>query len=75
MVKTTVYLPERLKAALERVAAEENRSEAEVIREAIRVRVERREDLRPKVPLVDRPLGDPRASERVDELLSGFGDP
>lgn len=73
MVKTTVYLPDELKASLERLAAEENRSEAELIREAIRVRVEQRERPRPRVPLVDRPLGDPEASERVDELLAGFG--
>jgi Arc/MetJ-type ribon-helix-helix transcriptional regulator len=74
MIKTTVYLPDDLKASLERLAAEGNRSEAELIREAIRLRVEREARPRPRVPLVDRPLGDPEASERVDELLVGFGE-
>jgi predicted transcriptional regulator len=73
MVKTTVYLPEDLKASLERLAGEEQRSEAELIREAIRQRVERRARPRPRVPLVETGLGDPDAAERADELLTGFG--
>ena len=35
MKKTTVYLPDELKAALERAAAQ-GRSEAELVREAVR---------------------------------------
>lgn len=69
--KTTVYLPDDLKKALRRLAAASGRSEAELIRQAIR-------DLtgggrRP------RPQGrlwrgkDPSLSERVDEALGGFG--
>lgn len=73
MVKTTVYLPEDLKASLERVAAEQNRSEAELIREAIRVLVSVGAPVKPRVPLVGTGLGDPTAAERVDELLDGFG--
>jgi Arc/MetJ-type ribon-helix-helix transcriptional regulator len=73
MVKTTVYLPEDLKASLERVAAERGRSEAELIREAIRTLVGDGAPARPRVPLVAMPLGDPTAAERVDELLDGFG--
>ena len=73
MVKTTVYLPEDLKASLERVAAEKGRSEAELIREAIRTLVGEGVPARPRVPLVAAPLGDPTAAERVDELLDGFG--
>jgi Arc/MetJ-type ribon-helix-helix transcriptional regulator len=73
MVKTTVYLSEDLKAALERAASEEHRSEADLIREAIRARVDRQVRARPRVPLVERSLGDPTAAERVDDLLSGFG--
>jgi len=33
--RTTVYLPDELKAALERTAAAQGRSEAEVIRSAL----------------------------------------
>ncbi len=73
MVKTTVYLPEELKAAVERAAAAEGRSEAELIREAIRRAVADRAGQRPRIPLVAEPLGDPTAAGRVDELLAGFG--
>jgi predicted transcriptional regulator len=73
MVKTTVYLPEDLKASLERLAAEQGRSEAELIREAIQVMVGKGTLVSPKVPLVAAGLGDPAAAERVDELLEGFG--
>jgi Arc/MetJ-type ribon-helix-helix transcriptional regulator len=73
MVKTTVYLPEDLKAALERVAAEEQRSEAELIRESLRKAVGERQRPRPRIPLTGEGLGDPTAAERVDELLAGFG--
>jgi hypothetical protein len=75
MVKTTVYLPEDLKTALARAAEEENRSEAQVIRDAIRVAVTVRKRVRPRLPLTSQPLSDPTAAERVDELLEGFGEP
>ena len=73
MMKTTVYLPEDLKASLSRVAAERGRSEAELIREAIQALVGGGTPPRPRVPLVATALGDPTAAERVDELLEGFG--
>ena len=73
MVKTTVYFPEELKDSLERMAAEEGRSEAHIIREAVRSVVERRPRPRPRVPLTGQGLGDPTAALRVDELLRGFG--
>ena len=73
MMKTTVYLPEDLKASLARVAAEEGRSEAEIIREAINAAMNSRRSARPRLPLVPRGLGDPQAAERTDELLDGFG--
>lgn len=74
MTKTTVYLPEELKAGLARMAREERRSEAEIIRAAISAMVSSRQRPKPRVPLVTRGLGDPAAAERVDELLAGFGD-
>ena len=73
MKKTTLYLPEELKASLERMAADELRSEAEIIREAIAEKVDRRTRPRPNLPLCAAGLGDPTIAERVDELLDGFG--
>lgn len=74
MQKTTVYLPEDLKASLERVALEAERSVAEIIREALRKAVDESRKPRPRVPLTGEGLGDPTAALRVDELLrGGFG--
>lgn len=73
MRKTTVYLPEDLKRSLERIARQEGRSEAELIREALADAVERRRPPRPRIPISSRGLGDPTAAERVDDLLAGFG--
>ncbi len=74
MMKTTVYLPERLKRALERMAAEEGRSEAEIIRGALQAVVESRQRPRPRLPINDQDLGDPGIAENVDRYLSGFGE-
>lgn len=72
MRKTTVYLDEGLKADLARIAQEEDRSEADLIREALREAVARRTAPRPRLPLFDSgPNGDPTLAERVDEALAG----
>ncbi len=71
MKKTTVYLPEDLKFALGRLATERGRSDAELIREAIRDLVQDTEPPRPRLPLFS--SGDPTLAERVDEELAGFG--
>ncbi len=73
MTKTTVYLPEDLKISLKRISEEEGRSEAEIIREAIQIAVQKHQNPRPKVPLTQQGLGDPTIAERVDDLLQGFG--
>ena len=73
MRKTTVYLPDELKKSLEHMAREEQRSEAEIIREAIQAVVSSRELPRPRLPLIPEGLGEPSAAERVDELLEGLG--
>jgi hypothetical protein len=65
MKKTTVYLPDDLKEALEREALRRDKSEAQLIREAIAAAVAR-----------PRPQGGLFSAEpfahRVDELLAGF---
>lgn len=72
MKRTTVYLPDELKAALERTAAAQGRSEAAVIRGAIAAATAGQAP-RPRLPLFD--SGDPTLTERVDELLAaGFGE-
>jgi Arc/MetJ-type ribon-helix-helix transcriptional regulator len=71
MKKTTVYLPDDLKAALERMAAAQGRSEAELIRQAVRELTRNLEPPRPRLPLFR--SGDPTLAERVDEALEGFG--
>lgn len=71
--RPTVYLPPELKRALERIARLEGRSEAELIRKAIRRAIEKRMRPEPRIPLVERGLGDPDVARRVDDHLAGFG--
>ena len=66
--KTTVYLPDDLKAAVERTARERGVVEAEVIRLAIAAAVSR-PAARSGLFASDEPL-----ASRVDELLEGFGE-
>lgn len=72
MQKTTVYLPDNLKADLKRAAAETGQSEAELIREGIRLAVEHSTQPTPRSGIFH--SGDARLSQRVDELLEGFGE-
>jgi Ribbon-helix-helix protein, copG family len=65
--KTTVYLPDEMKLALEREALRRGCSEAQVIRDAVAKAVSRP---RPVAGIFD---GE-SLSERVDELLVGLGD-
>lgn len=64
--KTTIYLPDDLKAAVERAAKRDGRSEAEIIRQAVAVAVG---VPRPQAGILE---ADPFA-DQVDELLAGFG--
>ncbi|HET7475744.1 MAG TPA: CopG family transcriptional regulator [Dermatophilaceae bacterium] len=67
MVKTTLYLPDPLKADIEREARRRGASEADVIRDAIRKGLGRPA---PKGGL----FHGESISDRVDELLVGFGE-
>lgn len=72
MRRTTVYLPDDLKVALEHASATSGRSEAELIREGVAYVASRVGRSRPRLPLFD--SGDPTLAERADELLDGFGE-
>ncbi len=65
--KTTVYLPEELKSAVEREARRRGSSEAEVIRQAVAAAVTAP---RPRPGLFD---AEPFAASAA-ELLAGFGE-
>lgn len=73
MVKTTVYLPESLKSKVSRVAAQERRSEAEVIRAALEEYTAARARPRPRLPLVEGGNAPTDLAERDEEYLVGFG--
>jgi ribbon-helix-helix CopG family protein len=73
MRRTTVYLPDELKAALERTASAQGTSEAEVVRSALTIATREHANPRPRLPLFD--SGDLTLAERVDdELAAGFGE-
>jgi Arc/MetJ-type ribon-helix-helix transcriptional regulator len=73
MKRTTVYLPDELKAALERTAAAEGRSEAEVVRAAVAAATTAHASPAPRLPLFA--SRDETLAERVDEELArGFGE-
>jgi hypothetical protein len=72
MEKTTVYLTNAQKRALERAAQAEGRSEAELIREGIDAVTSRHRAAEPTIPLFE--SGEPNLATRVDELLEGFGE-
>jgi hypothetical protein len=73
MEKTTVYLPVRLKRALERTARQRNVSAAQLLRESIaRMTEEAAEAPPPKLPLFH--SSGRSIATRIDrELVKGFG--
>jgi predicted transcriptional regulator len=73
MRKTTIYLPDELKKRIEEVARSTGRPEAAVIRDAISSATREASSPTPRVPLMERGLGDATIAENVDELLERFG--
>lgn len=73
MKKTTIYLPDQLKEQVENAAKLQQRSEADVIRDAIAAAVAPVIP-EPRLPLPGLKFRVPNVSERVDELLEGFGE-
>jgi hypothetical protein len=72
MEKTTVYLTETQKRALELAARVSGRSEADLIREGVDEVTARHRMAEPTIPLFS--SGIPDLAERADEYLRGFGD-
>jgi len=73
MVRTTIYLPDDLKWAVEREAATRNMSEAAVIREAIAEVANRSERPKPHGGFLD---GDWEPVDwNTNDWLDGFGEP
>lgn len=73
MKRTTIYLPDDLKAALERTAAATGSSEAEIVRGAVAAATAEHAYPSPRLPLFS--SDDPTLAERVDEALAeGFGE-
>ena len=72
MVKTTVYLTDLPKAALERTAKLSGRSEAELIREGVELVTSRHSISELRLPLFA--SDSPDVAEHVDEALRGFGE-
>ena len=73
MKRTTIYLPDELKHALERTAAAQGTSEAEVVRHALIAATAGSSAPKLRIPLFD--SGDATLAERVDdELAAGFGE-
>ena len=72
MEKTTVYLTDTQKQALERTAKAAGRTEAELIREGVELVTARHQASELKLPLFS--SDQPDLAERVDEAMDGFGD-
>jgi hypothetical protein len=79
MAAPPLTLPDEMRSALSEVARAQDRSELEVLLEALRSYLGRTAaprqlpTSRPTVPLTGDGYGDPTAAERVDELLKGMG--
>lgn len=74
MKRTTIYLPDDLKARLVAAARAEGRTEADIIRGALRDTLDRREPSRLTIPLFESRGRQTNLAERVDEALEGFGE-
>jgi hypothetical protein len=72
MHRTTLYLPDDLKAAVQRLAPETGRTEAAIIREGIELATSQHTPPLPTIPIVV--SDDPSPAERADEHLTGFGE-
>jgi Arc/MetJ-type ribon-helix-helix transcriptional regulator len=73
MKRTTIYLPDEMKADIEREAARRGVTEAEVIRSAVEANLAMRPRRRIQTPAIPEGI-DEDIADRVDELLGGLGE-
>jgi hypothetical protein len=73
MKRTTIYLPHGLKRAIEREAARQGTTEAEVIRSAVRAHLDAEPERPLNLPLFPEGFGEDLATG-VDLLLEKVGD-
>lgn len=71
--RTTIYLPDEMKAGIEREATRRGVTEAEVIRTAVKLLLSNSAHSKIELPLFKEPLGFDLAG-RVDEFLEGMGE-
>ena len=72
MERTTVYLTREMRVALKETARRRRVSEAELIREGVRIVTAEEPHPQPRVPLFS--SGQPTLADRVDQELDGFGE-
>ena len=73
VIRTTIYLPEELKARLEVVAEQGEVTEAEVIRSALETELRQRERPPLRLPLFESRGERSDSARRVDDILAeGF---
>ena len=70
--RTTIYLPDDMKAAIEREAARRGVTEAEIIRSAVEADLATAQRPKPTLPVFPEGLGDDIAG-RTEELLESYG--
>ena len=73
MKRTTIYLPDEIKVAIEAEATRRGVTEAEVIRESVREHLDSTKERKLNLPLFPEGLGFDLAG-RVDEFMEGFGE-
>jgi hypothetical protein len=72
MRKATLYLPDYLKAAVQRLAVETGRTESAIMREGIALAISQHTSPSPTIPIDV--SDDPHFAELADDYLAGFGE-
>ena len=71
--RTTIYLPDEMKAAVEREAARRGVTEAEVILDSVETSLATSEQPKPQLPVFPDGLGEDIAGQ-TEKILESYGD-